>query len=344
MQARTEDPISALTKRGFDVQYLSHAKSILTGEFLPQLEELAGVLAKLSLPITEIIGSGGGETRFTQRTRNALSQLGWRKHNFVIAKVIDGVQKEATSHEVDHVRTSALVGTIGCEIEWNNKDPFFDRDLENFKRLHAEGAISVGVIITRGSSLQAGLWDLVRRFATERRITDFGALASLGVTPTPKQVRNIKQRVERMKGPVAFADAWTDNFVSSKFGAATTHWEKLQARVARGVGNPCPMLHIGLPASIVVFDDAQVEQLDEESEGPTAGRQRTGRQCSGANGADTLASRERSPHRPGFPTRPNQAARRARRARETGQGCTTRSGRTVRRACGCARASSCRCS
>lgn len=266
MPTRTRDALSALTAQGFDVQYLSHAKSILTGEFAPQLEELAGVLAALSLPITEIIGSGGGETRFTQRMRNALAQLGWRKHHFVVAKSIDGVEKEATSHEVDHVRSVPSIGTIGCEIEWNNKDPFFDRDLENFKRLHAEGAISVGVIITRGASLQAGLWGLVRRFAEERKVRDFGSLAALGVTPTPKQVRHIQQRVERAKDPVDFADAWTDNFVANKFGAATTHWEKLQARVARGVGNPCPLLHIGLPASVVVFDDARVEPLDEESD------------------------------------------------------------------------------
>jgi Restriction endonuclease BglII len=258
-----------LTKRGFDVQYLSHAKSILSGEFAPQLDELAGVLGGLSLPITEIIGSGGGETRFTQRTRNALAELGWRKHNFVVSKTIDGVERESTSHEVDHVRSLDSVGTIGCEIEWNNKDPFFDRDLENFKRLHAEGAISVGIIITRGSSLQASLWGLVRRFATERGIVDFDSLAAVGVIPTPKQVHNIRQRVERVRDPVEFADAWADNFVSNKFGAATTHWEKLQARVARGVGNPCPLLLIGLPASIVVFDEAPVEQLDEESDSPT---------------------------------------------------------------------------
>jgi hypothetical protein len=270
MATGTRDPISALTKHGFDVQYLSHAKSILTGEFASQLDELAGVLAGLSLPISEIIGSGGGETRFTQRTRNALAKLGWRKHNFVVSRIIDGVERESTSHEVDHVRAVPSVGTIGCEIEWNNKDPFFDRDLENFKRLHAEGAISVGIIITRGASLQARLRDLVRRFAEERNISDFGALKAIGVTPTPKQIRNIKLRVERARAPVDFADAWTGNFVSSKFGAATTHWEKLQARVARGVGNPCPLLHIGLPASIVVFDKAQVEPLEEEPDAPTA--------------------------------------------------------------------------
>lgn len=264
MVARPKDPISALSGRGFDVQYLSHARSILVGEFMLQLEELVRVMTGLSLPITEIIGSGGGETRFTQRARHALDQLGWHKHNFVVAKTIDGVEREATSHEVDHVRAVPGVGTIGCEIEWNNEDPFFDRDLENFKRLHAEGAISVGVIITRGGSLQLQMWELVRRFARDRHIIDFQSLAAAGVTPTPKQANQIRQRVERSRDPISFADAWTDNFVSNKFGAATTHWDKLQARVARGVGNPCPLLHIGLPASFVMFDDAVVEQWDDE--------------------------------------------------------------------------------
>lgn len=263
------DPVSALASKGYDVQFLSHAKAILTAEFPEALGELAGVLSGLSLPITEIIGSGGGETKFTQRTRNALAKLGWQKHNFIVGKTIDGVPKESTSHEVDHVKRVAGVGVIGCEIEWNNKDPFFDRDLENYKRLHADGAISVGIIITRGASLQSQMWDLVRRFAEQRNIDGMNALAAAGVSPTPKQVKNIRARAERVRDPVPFADAWVDNFVSNKFGAATTHWDKLQERVARGVGNPCPLLLIGLPASIVAFDSAVVEQLDEEPEVPT---------------------------------------------------------------------------
>lgn len=35
-----------------------------------------------------------------------------------------------------------------------NKDPFFDRDLVNFQALHREGALAVGVIVTRGPLLQ----------------------------------------------------------------------------------------------------------------------------------------------------------------------------------------------
>jgi hypothetical protein len=39
---------------------------------------------------------------------------------------------------------------VAFEMEWNNKDPFFDRDHLNFQGLHREGALSVGVILTRG--------------------------------------------------------------------------------------------------------------------------------------------------------------------------------------------------
>ena len=61
--------------------------------------------------------------------------MGWVKHNFEIKKIVDGKEKESISHEIDHVKVFDS-GTFALEIEWNNKDPFYDRDLENFKRLH----------------------------------------------------------------------------------------------------------------------------------------------------------------------------------------------------------------
>lgn len=260
-------PFKTLEAKGFDVLFLAHAKSILSGEFPQAMVEIAQVLDRTTLPITEIIGSGGGETRFTQRLRKSLAEKGWKKHVFEIGKTIDGVQRESTSHEVDHVKNYAGIGSLAMEIEWNNKDPFYDRDLENFKRLHAEGAISVGVIVTRGKSLQDSLWTAVHRFAIERGITSIDKLTENGIIPTPKQRANILKRTNRDKDPVAFADAWTDNFVSNKFGQATTHWEKLIHRVERGVGNPCPLLLIGLPASMLVFDQAKVDQqADDDAE------------------------------------------------------------------------------
>jgi len=262
--ATVTPPLQSLRDKGFDVLFLSHARSILEGEFPEALIEIERVLSAIELPISEIIGSGGGETQFTQRLRRALATLNWKKHIFEIGKTIDGVPRESTSHEVDHVKRYVDAGVVAMEIEWNNKDPFYDRDLENFKRLHAEGAISVGIIITRGQSLQESLWDAVHRFASERGIDSIEKLSENGVVPTPKQRANILKRVLRNKDPVPFATAWADNFVGNKFGQATTHWSKLMHRVERGVGNPCPLLLIGLPASIIVFDGAKVEPLSEE--------------------------------------------------------------------------------
>src|SRR5262249_22462905 len=151
-------------------------------------------------------------------------------------------------------------------IEWNNKDPFFDRDLENFKRLHVEGAISVGVIITRGISLQDEMKTLVRRWVDESKAASFDDLTRHGVSPTARQRREVMKRVERNRNPLSFQQAWADHFVSDKYGAATTHWRKLEDRVQRGVGNPCPLVLIGLPSSIVSFgeDPAVIANLMEE--------------------------------------------------------------------------------
>lgn len=259
--------LERLKKREFEIELHSHAEAILERDFPAAAMELESVLLDVEVPITEIIGSGGGETKGTQRLRRALDERHWKKGCFEIKKIINGVEKESVSHEVDHVRRFPGEKLIALEIEWNNKDPFFDRDLENFKRLHAEGAISVGIIITRGSSLQDQMPDFVRRFTADRRIGSFEDLAALGLNPTRRQRNEVARRVNRARNPLGFAEAWASHFVQDKYGAATTHWRKLQDRVHRGVGNPCPLLLIGLPASIVSFDPgARIEADDEDGD------------------------------------------------------------------------------
>ena len=51
---------------------------------------------------------------------------------------------------------------IALEIEWNNKDPFFDRDLNNFRLLFELRVISVGIIVTRCDALQ-NIFDAIGR-------------------------------------------------------------------------------------------------------------------------------------------------------------------------------------
>ncbi|MFD1342137.1 BglII/BstYI family type II restriction endonuclease [Litorisediminicola beolgyonensis] len=240
--------LERLREAGYDVLARNHAEAILSYEFPGQLDELVSALSGFRIAMDELIGGGGGESGQTQRLRHALSDIGWRKHKFHVQTIVDGIEREGVSHEVDHVRL-AEPGTLALEIEWNNKDPFFDRDLENFQRLHALSAISVGVIVTRGASLQDVLLDRVTTWLSQNGLNSEDDLERLGIgARTAAQRRAVAGQVAR---GMPFADAFARKFVADKFGQATTHWSKLDDRVRRGVGNPCPLLLIGLPASVL---------------------------------------------------------------------------------------------
>ena len=237
-----------LKKKGFQVLALHHAEAILKHDMADAVTELEQVLLDVKIPAEELIRGGGGEGELTQRMRRALADdYGWKKHCFEIKKIVDGKEKESTSHEIDHVKRFST-GTFALEIEWNNKDPFFDRDLENFKRLHADGVISIGAIITRGSTLQESLRDVVARFARKYGVNGPATLSKY-YSPTVRQLEII-ERASKAKG--SFEEGWAHAFVSDKFGEATTHWRKLEDRVRRGVGNPCPLLLVGIPKQVIV--------------------------------------------------------------------------------------------
>jgi hypothetical protein len=254
-----------LIARGFQVEFLSHAQAILSVDFPAAVTELESALLASTIPIEEIIAGGGGEAKGTQRLRKSLALLNWPKFTFTIEKRINTVPRESVSHEIDHVRTFPDGTRLALEIEWNNKDPFYDRDLENFKRLHADGAISIGIIVTRGKSLHDNMEAMVRRFLDERQIQSFGDLAKWGYEPTSRQRAAITQRLTRSKNPLTFGDAFASKFVGDKFGEATTHWRKLEDRVKRGVGNPCPLVLIGLPDSIVTFHEGKAALSEVEA-------------------------------------------------------------------------------
>lgn len=240
--------LKRLQAKGFEVKCLHHAEAIATIDFPAGMAELEGALEAISIPVDEIVAGGGGEAEGTQRLRRALTGLNWAKRNFQIDKAINGKVRESISHAVDHVR-ELVTGTIALEIEWNNKDPFFDRDLENFKRLHAEGAISLGIIVTRGTSLHAQMKQLIGDFAKAKGITSFETLA-----PYDELTRRQRAIIEKRLGgarPISFSDAWVSMFCSDKYGEATTHWNKLMERVQRGVGSPCPLILVGIPAGVV---------------------------------------------------------------------------------------------
>jgi Restriction endonuclease BglII len=213
--------LQILIDKGFQVEFHSHAEAILAVDFPDALAEIEASLVDFTIPIEEIIGSGGGQTKGTQRLAKNLSGRGWKKTTFKVEKTINGVTRESISHEIDHVKAFSG-GSIALEIEWNNKDPFYDRDLENMKRLHADAAISAGVIITRGETLQAKMKEFVFRFANDTALNSSDDLLRIGLIPTRRQRDAVEKLVRRAKEPVPFREAWTNQFVSDKYGAATT--------------------------------------------------------------------------------------------------------------------------
>ena len=240
--------LDPLKNAGFDVLARNHAEAILAHDFPRELDLLVRVLSEFRISLEEIITGGGGEAGPTQRLRHELSDLNWRKHNFAVGITVDGRERAGVSHEVDHVKF-AEAGALALEIEWNNKDPFFDRDLENFQRLHALSAISVGIVVTRGSSMQDAFLNRISGWMSAQGLKSEDDLDRLGIgTRTAAQRRAVADQAAR---GVPFAEAFARKFVADKFGQATTHWAKLEDRVLRGVGNPCPLLLIGLPDGLV---------------------------------------------------------------------------------------------
>lgn len=136
-------------KENYQVQEWRHASAILEKDFPVEWQEIIQVLSDFRLLKSEIIQPGGGKSPIAQRIDNHFHQFGWIEKSFDTGIIVDGVERDSPTHKVDNYKNR-----IAVELEWNNKDPFYDRDLNNFRLLFELRVISVGVIITRCSELQ----------------------------------------------------------------------------------------------------------------------------------------------------------------------------------------------
>jgi hypothetical protein len=66
----------------------------------------------------------------------------------------DSMTYAAPTHNVDCYKNH-----VALEVEWNNKNPFFDRDLNNFRLLFDLRSVEVGVIITRCDTLDEEIFE-----------------------------------------------------------------------------------------------------------------------------------------------------------------------------------------
>lgn len=127
----------------------NHAIAILEADFSEEFQEILGVLMGFQLMKADILSPGGKKSSVANKLDGPFYEKGWLEKEFKVHNMIDDREVYIPTHKIDCYKNR-----IGIEIEWNNKDPFFDRDLNNFRLLFELNALSVGVIITRSDELQ----------------------------------------------------------------------------------------------------------------------------------------------------------------------------------------------
>lgn len=155
---------------GYRYGVTRYADLILREAFPKLFADLVETLDEYMIDVEELLKGGGGRASHTARFDATLGKRGWGKRNISISRLIDGKPLHVTKgHEIDMFAAgsdSDPYPGIGVEMEWNNKDPFYDRDLLNFQALHHEGALAVGIIVTRGPELQRLIGPTIRTSTT----------------------------------------------------------------------------------------------------------------------------------------------------------------------------------
>lgn len=141
--------LPSFIREHYETHEWRHACAILASDFPNEWQDIIAVLTAFRLQKNWIEVAGGRKSGVAEAIDAAFTVRGWREKGFATQIVVDGTAIDTPTHKVDCYKNR-----VALEIEWNNKDPFFDRDLNNFRLLFELRAISVGVIITRCDELQ----------------------------------------------------------------------------------------------------------------------------------------------------------------------------------------------
>jgi len=180
----------------FDIYSYKHADVILKNAFPNEWEDINHMLEDFIINKSWLIEGGGGKSKIALAVDEQLiEKRGWIEKEFHTSVVSDGVSRKNPSHLIDCYKNR-----IAFELEWNNKTEFYDRDLNNFRILHNLDIISLGIIMTRSTSLHA-------------RLREYGIIG--------------------------------------KYGASTTHGDKLLKKIAGDGSGGCPILVIQIKSDCI---------------------------------------------------------------------------------------------
>jgi len=133
----------------YEVHEWKHACAILKYDFPSEWNDMIELLQNFKLYESWVKEGGGRKSKISNSIDSFLYSRDWIEKEFSTSIKVDQEFVESPTHKIDCYKNRVAV-----EIEWNNKDPFYDRDLNNFRLLFELRAISVGVIITRTDELQ----------------------------------------------------------------------------------------------------------------------------------------------------------------------------------------------
>ena len=143
------DPVPGLIRKKYEIHEWRNAFAVLAGARPVEWNDIVRVLGEFQLLRSDIALPGGRKSLVANKLDGQFYGLGWTEKAFKTSIRVDDAIFEAPTHKVD-----CFKNRVALEVEWNNKDPFFDRDLNNFRLLFELRAIDVGVIVTRCDELQ----------------------------------------------------------------------------------------------------------------------------------------------------------------------------------------------
>ncbi len=209
----------------FEIFSYRNAATILSESFPDHFSNLVQTLRNFEISEEMIRTPGGNKGPIAKYVDTLFDEAdGWQESRIAAdlhVRLMDAKKKDAVLDEyvregfLDGHRIDFLNGRVALDLEWNSKDQTYDRDLYAFSAFYEAGAIDVGVLLTRGSSLD----------------TDF--FRSLG-------------KVLKKDGSEGTEEVY------KKFGASTTWMGKLLYRLDAGRNGGCPVLAIGITPNCVL--------------------------------------------------------------------------------------------
>lgn len=219
-----ESVFDAQLLKKFEIFSYRNAATVLSTSYPEHFSQIVSALKNFNISRDLIRQPGGSKGPIAKYVDTLFTENeGWRETRITAdlhVQLMDakkrGTQISSYVREgfLDGHRIDFLNDRVALDLEWNSKDQTYDRDLYAFSAFYDAGAIDVGVILTRGTSL------------------DTSYFRSLG-------------KVLNKDGTEGKDDVYR------KFGASTTWMGKLLYRLDAGRNGGCPVLAIGITPNCV---------------------------------------------------------------------------------------------